>query len=477
MSSKDSVFILKKDLDALIARVVLLEAETGVLTPNRGLVTNGSGAITAVAALTDGQPMLGVTGAAPEAGTITAVASQTTVTPGPHTLAIGTVQSIATTSTPSFAGVTLNLLNANRVLTSTTGGQVTQLGALTNGKFPLGSTGFAPVVGSLTPTTDQTTVTEGAGTLQVGTAQNIGTTSSPTFAGETLTGLTLNRMMTTTTGGQVTTLGALADGKIPMGVTGGAPVAGSVVAVANQTTVVEAAGTVTVGTVQAIGTGSSPTFLGETLTGLTLNRVMTTTTGGQVTTLGALTDGQFPIGATGGAVLPGAITVVANQTTRTLAANSVTIGTVQNINTTSTPTFLGATLGVSGLTLPATGGTPTAITNYEEFSSSFGITYAGALVTSTRSLDFQQQNSYWFRVRFYSYSAAAAAAVNSITITGIPARFISGAVTDCPILIENNGLPEIGQLNISGTTWTVKRVPVANFTGTVRIYGQTIPYS
>lgn len=270
MSSLDPLFQHVEDIEALDARLTVVEGEVGVHSANRAVVTDGAGVITVAGALTDGMPVLGVTGGTPAAGTITAVPSQTTVTPGPHTLAIGTVQNIATTSSPTFAGETLTGLTLNRIMTTTTGGQVTTLGALADGKIPMGVTGGAPVAGSITATANQTTVTESAGGVQVGTVQNINTTSSPTFAGATLTGLTLDRVAITTTGGQITTLGALTNGKFPLGRTGLAPVVGTLSATSNQTTVTEGSGTLTIGTVQNINTTSSPTFNAMTLTTLNL---------------------------------------------------------------------------------------------------------------------------------------------------------------------------------------------------------------
>lgn len=59
--------------------------------------------------------------------------------------------------------------------------------AATNGSLLIGN-GSGYSLSTLAPTTDQTTVTNGAGTITIGTAQDIATTSSPTFANETISG-------------------------------------------------------------------------------------------------------------------------------------------------------------------------------------------------------------------------------------------------------------------------------------------------
>jgi len=78
-------------------------------------------------------------------------------------------------------------LNNNRIMVSN-GGAIVEAAALTNGQLLIGSSAAAPVAGTLTATLNQTTVTNGAGTITIGTVQNINTTSTPTFAGETLNG-------------------------------------------------------------------------------------------------------------------------------------------------------------------------------------------------------------------------------------------------------------------------------------------------
>jgi hypothetical protein len=82
------------------------------------------------------------------------------------------------------SGVTLN---NNRIMISN-GGSIVEAGALTNGQLLIGSTGAAPVARTLTGTTDQIIITDGAGTITLSTPQSINVESSPTFNNLTLTG-------------------------------------------------------------------------------------------------------------------------------------------------------------------------------------------------------------------------------------------------------------------------------------------------
>lgn len=72
-------------------------------------------------------------------------------------------------------------LSANRFIYSGTAGVITAFGAATNGQIPIGSTGTAPVLGAITGTASQITVTLGAGTIGLSTPQSIATTSDVTF--------------------------------------------------------------------------------------------------------------------------------------------------------------------------------------------------------------------------------------------------------------------------------------------------------
>lgn len=63
---------------------------------------------------------------------------------------------------------------------------ITALGVAINGQLPIGSSGADPVLAALTGTSNQITVTNGAGSITLSTPQDMHTGASPTFADLTL---------------------------------------------------------------------------------------------------------------------------------------------------------------------------------------------------------------------------------------------------------------------------------------------------
>ncbi len=79
------------------------------------------------------------------------------------------------TGSGSFAG--------NRLIVSNSGGTaLIALAAATNGQIPIGSTGAAPVLATITGTVNQVNVANGAGSITLSLPQNIHTLASPSFA-------------------------------------------------------------------------------------------------------------------------------------------------------------------------------------------------------------------------------------------------------------------------------------------------------
>ena len=138
----------------------------------------------AIGPLTDGQIIIGSTGLPPAASTLTATANQTTVTNGAGSITIGTVQDIASTSSPTFAGMTITGLSG--YVTASAGVIGDDLGT-SNQLAGVNSGGTAPEFKTLSGTTNQISVSNGIGTITLSTPQDINTTSSPTFASLTLT--------------------------------------------------------------------------------------------------------------------------------------------------------------------------------------------------------------------------------------------------------------------------------------------------
>jgi hypothetical protein len=77
----------------------------------------------------------------------------------------------------------------------------------------------------------------------------------------------------------VTVLAQAVNGQLPIGSTGGDPILATITGTANQVVVTNAAGSITLSLPQDIHTGASPTFVTETLTGLTASQLVKTDAG------------------------------------------------------------------------------------------------------------------------------------------------------------------------------------------------------
>ena len=84
------------------------------------------------------------------------------------------------------AGMPITGADHNAILVTDSSGNLADK-VLTNGQLLIGSTGASPVAATLTGTSNQVTVTPGAGNITLSLPQNIATTSSPTFASITAT--------------------------------------------------------------------------------------------------------------------------------------------------------------------------------------------------------------------------------------------------------------------------------------------------
>lgn len=134
-----------------------------------------------------------------------------------------------------------------------------------NGSLLIGRTSDNTfLLANLTATTNQTTVTNGAGSITIGTVQDIGTASSPVFTGLRVTGLGGPGMVGATSSGVLTVTG-LTNGQVIVGSTGLAPVAATLTAGAN-VTITNAAGSITIASAGAIAslnglTAATQTFV------------------------------------------------------------------------------------------------------------------------------------------------------------------------------------------------------------------------
>lgn len=167
-------------------------------------VNDGSGYLTSAAALTNGQLLIGSTGAAPVAATISA-GTGVSVSNGTGTIQFAIGQSVATSASPTFAGLTLSNFNVAGVVKNSaagvlSGGNSVSLTADVSGILPVTNggtgattlTGYVKGVGTAALTASSTIPTSDlSGTIALGSqvsgtlpVQNGGTgaTSFPTGA-------------------------------------------------------------------------------------------------------------------------------------------------------------------------------------------------------------------------------------------------------------------------------------------------------
>lgn len=93
-----------------------------------------------------------------------------------------------------------------------------------------------------------------------------------------------------------------------------------------------------------LGPDSTPTYAGLTLTGLTDNSLIYSNSD-VLTSLGAATDGQIPIGDTDGIPILATITGTAKRVTVTNGAGTIALSGPQDLDTVDSPIFAGATIG------------------------------------------------------------------------------------------------------------------------------------
>jgi len=89
---------------------------------------------------------------------------------------------------------------AHAIVVNDGSGRLSSAAALSNGQLLIGSTGAAPVAATLSQGTG-VTVTNGAGSIQIGIGQSVATTDSPSFTGMTLSGMTTAGFVKNSTAG------------------------------------------------------------------------------------------------------------------------------------------------------------------------------------------------------------------------------------------------------------------------------------
>jgi hypothetical protein len=261
-------------------------ALVSTFTADAFIYSNSSGALTATAAATNGQLLIGSTGNVPVAATLTGTAHEVLVANGAGTITLSTPQPIDTTSSVTFANITDTALIPNGFVAIGTGGLLGSSGAATNGQVFIGSTGLAPVAATLTAGSG-TTITNGAGSITIAnsgvtniaagsgisvsggtgsvTISNTGVLSNVAGTGISISPSTGNSTITNTgvtsavAGTGISVSGAT--GAVTFTNTGVTSLTGTT----NEVIVSGSTGAVTLSTPQAIATTSSPTFAELTL--------------------------------------------------------------------------------------------------------------------------------------------------------------------------------------------------------------------
>ncbi len=181
---------------------------TGILAASRG----GTGLDGSAAA--NGSLLIG-NGTGYTLATLTGTSNQVTVTNGSGTITLSLPQDIAAASSPTFAGLTLTAfsgalyasagaLASEAQLNVSRGGTGIDGATAANGTLLIGN-GSGYTLATLTGTANQVTVTNGSGSITLALPQSIATSSSPTFASLTLSGvLTLTAHNDNTSGGTAT---------------------------------------------------------------------------------------------------------------------------------------------------------------------------------------------------------------------------------------------------------------------------------
>lgn len=310
--------------------------DIGGFTPNSMLYGGPSGAITDTPAAINGQLMIGGTSVAPALATITGTANQVVVTNGVNSITLSLPQSIATSSSPTFAALTLTAQ-----LTVPNGG-TGQIAFTANGVL-YGNTSSAIL----------TTAQGVAGTVLHGNG------GVPTFAAVTLTA-DVTGLLPLANGGTAANLTASNGGVVYSGATAFAVLAG----------------TATAGQILRSGSTAAPTWSTATFpatataTGTILradgtNWTATTATFADTYAVSTVLYASASNVVSGLATANNAVFVTSNTGVPSIAAvgsslsvASSVLNTIQGIRTVDSPTFASLTL-TAALTVP-NGGTGVA---------------------------------------------------------------------------------------------------------------------
>ena len=269
---------------------------------------------------------------------------------GNWTNAGNTVADLGTITTVDINGGTINGITDLAVADGGTGASsftdggvllgsgtdaITATAVLSNGQLLIGDNSGDPTVGTLTGTTNQVTVTNGAGSITLSTPQDLDTSADVTFDSITLDDLTASRLVSTNGSKKLVS----------------SDLNSFVAGTSNQISVADDGdGTITLSTPQNIHTSATPTFGTITTSGNVTGSVTSTGSFGQVVAGGNIHASKFIGDGSNLTNLPSApVTALNNATENEL----VTVGsTTTELDAETLLTWNGSVLGV-GITSPS----------------------------------------------------------------------------------------------------------------------------
>jgi hypothetical protein len=416
------------------------------LTPKTILYSDTNFAIQSFGTMNNGQLLIGSTGNLPQIGNIIAGASGSlSVTNNSGSIVLDTSQNLSSTGSPTFANITDSALTNHCPIIAGPNGILKVLPAMQNGQMIIGVTGQDPQVSQILVGLNGLTVTPGGGGLTLDITQNLNSTGSPTFANITDSALTNHTITIAGSSGILKSASALTNGQILIGSNGADPVASTITA-GTSTTVTNGAGSITVDTIQNLSTAGSPSFSSVFITGTSsANSAAYFNNSNQLVSTASLTNGKILIGNTGNAPSANTIGNTVNQTTVTNGAGTITIGTVQDIATISSPTFQSLTL-TAGMTA---GGpvTATGFTNAGFTGNSSIYSNSSHQLTSTAAMTNGQ---------ILIGSTGNAPALGTVTAgTSTSVNFVSGNLqVDTLQNLTTSGTPTFSSVTLATTGGT-----------------------
>jgi hypothetical protein len=281
---------------ATTSDVQFLGLTLGGATANTMAYFNGGKALVSLAALTDGQVPMGVTGSAPVAGTIQGTPNQIIVTSTTGFL------TLALADTPIVHNIELTDLVVNALTYVQANGTLGSL-VLGAGYVAVGTTSSAPVAALLQGTPNEIVVTSTSGSIVIATAQPINTTSNVQFNSINLGGATIGGVYID--GSQNLASASMTAGQLIIGTgVGTAPLIANLLGTTDQVIITDGAGSIQISLPQSIANTSTVTFAGVHVTafagGFLLQSTGTAITESTITPGSVITTGTTLGGALSG---------------------------------------------------------------------------------------------------------------------------------------------------------------------------------